>query len=380
MKKYLPILVIAIIAVFAAIGIREYMKEKKVVAEPNKGEVLINVPSTPKGKPSEADPVPVIKDSPIDDNKDKEKPEKEPTIPAKEPEPTEVPVTPEPTEVPAVTEVPVTPEPTEVPTVTEVPVIPEPNEVPEEPVVHNPKVSVKNVKAPEEITEGSSFGIKGTISVDDGVLTKVTGKVTSEDGKKTYFSKSVKPNKAKYSLAGNKIDKAMTFGTLKPGTYVYTITVETTYTEAKVVIEQKFTVKAKPVKVTPTPTPTPVPPTPTPTPTPEPPKTEQHWILEGLSEVSEEFERACYEVCNELVEYALSIGISEETVVYKKTSPTSWIVKFIFKKDNNFLGFTPKKQYLLAQFTKNGDVSRGDEFFWSMEDAKKLILQFKDFK
>lgn len=252
-------------------------------------------------------------------------------------------------------------------------------------VTKDVNISLTEEKSPKEITEGSSFGIKGTISVDDGVLTKVTGKVTSEDGKKTYLSKSVKPNKAKYSLAGNKIDNAMKFGDLKPGTYVYTITVETTYTDAKVVIEQKFVVKAKPVVKTPTPTPvpptpTPVPPTPTPTPGPgdnvDMFTEDEYWFMSDLHAEFEigvgEMYRASADVCIEIETYAIDqLGCS---IDFATISGNNLFCEQLLSPNGFYVTIYPERRgVLVGVYDEKTVISR--ETYRSIEKVKAKIKE-----
>jgi hypothetical protein len=97
---------------------------------------------------------------------------------------------------------------------------------------------VKSVSA--SLVKGTSVSLKGTIK-SNSKIKKVTGKITNSSGKKTYYSKTIKPNAYSCSLSGA-INKALKFGKLGTGTYKYVVSVSTSSGTTKKVINKTFKV------------------------------------------------------------------------------------------------------------------------------------------
>lgn len=72
------------------------------------------------------------------------------------------------------------------------------------------------------ITKGSKNGVSGTVS-SNKKITKITAQIIGKSNKKTYYSKTVKPNKTSYKLTGT-IDNAMKFDKLGKGVYIFRVT------------------------------------------------------------------------------------------------------------------------------------------------------------
>ena len=65
-------------------------------------------------------------------------------------------------------------------------------------------------------------GVSGTVS-SNKKITKITAQIIGKSNKKTYYSKTVKPNKTSYKLTGT-VDKAMKFDKLGKGAYIFRVT------------------------------------------------------------------------------------------------------------------------------------------------------------
>lgn len=72
------------------------------------------------------------------------------------------------------------------------------------------------------ITKGSTDGVSGTVR-SNKKITKVYAQIIGKKNRKTYFSKTVKPNKTSYKLTGT-VDNAMKFNKLGTGTYEFKVT------------------------------------------------------------------------------------------------------------------------------------------------------------
>lgn len=72
------------------------------------------------------------------------------------------------------------------------------------------------------ITKGSKNGVSGTVS-SNKKITKITAQIIGKSNKKSYYSKTVKPNKTSYKLTGT-VDKAMKFDKLGKGAYIFRVT------------------------------------------------------------------------------------------------------------------------------------------------------------
>lgn len=126
-------------------------------------------------------------------------------------------------------------------------------------VSKKPSLSISGQNAPTTITQGSNFGLKGTVKTDCGIITSLYGAILDTQGN-VVQSGQYAPNQSSNNLR-NSINNDLLFGKLSAGDYVYRVqatakngSLETTTT----LIEQAFRVEAKAGTTTsPTTTPTP---------------------------------------------------------------------------------------------------------------------------
>lgn len=72
------------------------------------------------------------------------------------------------------------------------------------------------------ITKGSTNGVSGTVK-SNKKITKIYAQIIGKNNKKTYYKKTVKPNKTSYKLTGA-VDNAMRFDKLGAGAYIFRVT------------------------------------------------------------------------------------------------------------------------------------------------------------
>ena len=102
-------------------------------------------------------------------------------------------------------------------------------------------LTIKDQTIPSNITQGSGFGVEGVIS-SNYRISKVTVSILDSGGN-AVISKTVKPEKWNYDLAG--VDASIKFGKLTPGTYKYCITAKDEK-HTKTLINAEFVVSPKP--------------------------------------------------------------------------------------------------------------------------------------
>ncbi len=88
--------------------------------------------------------------------------------------------------------------------------------------VRKSTLAVSSKISKTKITKGSKNGVSGTVS-SNKKITKITAQIIGKSNKKTYYSKTVKPNKTSYKLTGT-VDKAMKFDKLGKGAYIFRVT------------------------------------------------------------------------------------------------------------------------------------------------------------
>ena len=85
--------------------------------------------------------------------------------------------------------------------------------------------SYSNLKAPTgQLPQGKTFDVGGTIIDSSVSITDVTVGIYFASGEDTSYVSHVSPNSKSYTIS-NDVNKAMMFGKLLPGSYVYCITV-----------------------------------------------------------------------------------------------------------------------------------------------------------
>ena len=102
-------------------------------------------------------------------------------------------------------------------------------------------LTIKDHTVPTKIRQGNGFGVEGVIS-SNYRISKVTVKIIDSNGN-TVISKTVKPDKWNYDLAG--VDASIKFGTLSTGTFTYRITAKDEK-KSKTLVDSKFVVSPKP--------------------------------------------------------------------------------------------------------------------------------------
>lgn len=115
-----------------------------------------------------------------------------------------------------------------------------------------PILSITDPTKPSTINCGDSFGIRGTIKTDCGMITKVYGEIKDAKGK-VVQSATFTPNAASHNLKNSLNDKLL-FGKLGKGTYTYKVTAVakngSKVSKETTLIEKQFTVVAKAPKFT----------------------------------------------------------------------------------------------------------------------------------
>lgn len=84
-----------------------------------------------------------------------------------------------------------------------------------------PTLYLSGETLPSSVSEGSSFGIRGTITTDSGVITNVYGAITDSSGN-TVQSGEYHPNSGSHNLRYS-INNDLIFNRLSPGTYTYLV-------------------------------------------------------------------------------------------------------------------------------------------------------------
>ena len=87
-------------------------------------------------------------------------------------------------------------------------------------------LAVSGVVAPVSITQGKSFVIGGVITSDHASLATVTAQIRNADSGSVSLTATANVSGGSFSLKGSQIDKALTFGKLAAGTYLYSIHAE----------------------------------------------------------------------------------------------------------------------------------------------------------
>lgn len=89
-------------------------------------------------------------------------------------------------------------------------------------------VAIADVVSPASLGYGKSFGIGGTITSSENMISdvKVAMYPKRDVTRKAVLESSAAVNGYSYSLAGSSIDYALTFGSLDAGTYTYVITAD----------------------------------------------------------------------------------------------------------------------------------------------------------
>lgn len=120
-------------------------------------------------------------------------------------------------------------------------------------------ISITGVVAPETLTEGSSFSVKGTVKSSGIALSQVYGYVM--DGEDVLTGTKAEAGSASYSLQSSAVNKGLKFSVLSPGEYSYVLGAAVSgyyagsdqslqkYTVTVELYRSVFTVKEKPVHV-----------------------------------------------------------------------------------------------------------------------------------
>lgn len=101
-------------------------------------------------------------------------------------------------------------------------------------------ITITGASTPGNLTEGSGFTIKGTISSTSKLTSVTVGAYNSSGTMK--IGKTVTPNATSYDLA--KVDNDILFGNLTAGTYTYKVIAKTA-SQNVTLISQSFTVQSK---------------------------------------------------------------------------------------------------------------------------------------
>lgn len=108
--------------------------------------------------------------------------------------------------------------------------------------------SIKNLSAPEEITEGDTFSVKGTVKSEYNIKSIKIGICDAEGNWLSGHYATKKPAKKTYDLSN--AGSSLNFSTLAPAVYYFTIQVTDSNKTTETILQSKFTVNKKPSKIT----------------------------------------------------------------------------------------------------------------------------------
>lgn len=123
---------------------------------------------------------------------------------------------------------------------------------------HTPTLTISGQNYPENMKQGSNFGVRGTVRTDYGVITTVYGEITDSNGNVVQYGRH-QPNKSSDNLRYS-INNDLIFDRSSAGSYVYRVqaTAKNGSKEtSKTLIECAFQVQGN-SQVSPAPAPTPV--------------------------------------------------------------------------------------------------------------------------
>lgn len=109
-----------------------------------------------------------------------------------------------------------------------------------------PTLTINDIKAPESLTQGSNFGLRGTVKTDCGTITSLYGAILDAQGN-VMQSGQHSPNKSSDNLRYS-INNDLSFGVLSAGDYVYLVQATAKNGSQEVtttLIERSFRVEAK---------------------------------------------------------------------------------------------------------------------------------------
>jgi len=96
-------------------------------------------------------------------------------------------------------------------------------------------------QVPSQLTHGTSVPVTGTIKAANCRITKVTAKITSPGGSKTYYSRSIVLKSKSFSL--KPWDNRLNFSWLSPGAYKFTVTAKSSRGKTKTLQSVAFVVQ-----------------------------------------------------------------------------------------------------------------------------------------
>ncbi len=108
--------------------------------------------------------------------------------------------------------------------------------------------SIKNLSAPEEITEGDAFSVKGTVKSEYSIKSIKIGVCDVEGNWLSGHYTTKKPNKKTYDLSN--VSSSLKLSTLAPDVYCFTVQVTDSNKTTEIILQKKFTVSKKPSKIT----------------------------------------------------------------------------------------------------------------------------------
>lgn len=114
-----------------------------------------------------------------------------------------------------------------------------------------PTITATGLTYPTNITQGNAFSLRGTLSVNAGVITQITATVTNRVTKKVAMNVSVHPKTKEVNIR-NTINKKVVFGKLPVGDYTLKMVVTAkcgTKEATKTVINHGFTVNGNKPKL-----------------------------------------------------------------------------------------------------------------------------------
>lgn len=111
-------------------------------------------------------------------------------------------------------------------------------------VIEKADITIKDASyPPSKLAFGKSVTLKGTVS-SKAVLTSVNMKIVSQDGKKSYYSYTVKPNKTSFAI-NSTVNQKLKFQSLPLGKFKYIITATNADGRTKEVVSRNFEVTGK---------------------------------------------------------------------------------------------------------------------------------------
>ena len=108
--------------------------------------------------------------------------------------------------------------------------------------------SLKYLSAPEEITEGDTFSVKGTVKSEYNIESIKIGICDAEGNWISGHYTTRKPAKKTYGLSN--ANSSLKFSTLEPAVYFFTVEVTDSNKTTETILQNKFTVNKKPSKIT----------------------------------------------------------------------------------------------------------------------------------